>query len=259
MPALLNKMLTYLSGLRSIRPFASRTFLLKQCTSADAELCCLKICATEQCPGCCRYLAWGTTPLPSRREAPGLLNNPEKLGERVYGLGNPRKARELGNLHPGDGYRYRGGGLMQTTGGGAYQHMGEKAGVDFYGDPNLIVAPEYAIKPAVYEWQEGNLNDDADRNDIRTITRKINGGYNGLAGRQALFYEIWPIANKNDNTPPAWQGADADDQTRWLQEALNDLGAEPPILVDGKYGPATTEAVNVVSTISFTADRWCGG
>lgn len=105
------------------------------------------------------------------------------------------------------------------------------------------MAPEYAIKPAVYEWQEGNLNDDADRNDIRTITRKINGGYNGLAGRQALFYEIWPIANKNDNTPPAWQGADADDQTRWLQEALNDLGAEPPILVDGKYGPATTEAV----------------
>lgn len=64
-------------------------------------------------------------------EAPGLLNNPEKLGERVYGLGNPRKARELGNLHPGDGYRYRGGGLMQTTGGGAYQHMGEKAGVGF--------------------------------------------------------------------------------------------------------------------------------
>src|SRR5262249_4603343 len=36
-------------------------------------------------------------------EAPGLLNNPEKLGERVYGLGNPRKARELGNTRPGDG------------------------------------------------------------------------------------------------------------------------------------------------------------
>jgi putative chitinase len=176
-------------------------------------------------------------------EAPGLLNNPEKLGERVYGLGNPRKARELGNTHPGDGYRYRGGGLMQTTGGGAYQRMGEKARADFAGDPNLIVAPEYAVKPALYEWDEGNLNEHADKNDIRQITRVINGGYNGLPGRQALFNEIWAIVNDDDRAPAAWAAAHTDEDTRELQEALNDLGGEPQVLVDGRYGPETVEAV----------------
>jgi len=181
-------------------------------------------------------------------EAPGFLNNPEKLGERVYGLGNPRKARELGNTYPGDGYRYRGGGLMQTTGGAAYQRMGDKAHADFYGDPNLIVAPEYAVKPALYEWDEGNLNEYADRNDIRTITRVINGGYNGLAARQALFNEIWPIANDDDRPSPAWTEANADEETRWLQEALNDLGSDPQLLVDGRYGPETAEAVKWFQT-----------
>jgi len=48
----------------------------------------------------------------------------------------------------------------------------------------------WALKPALYEWDEGNLNEYADRNDIRTITRVINGGYNELVARQALFNEI---------------------------------------------------------------------
>ena len=143
-------------------------------------------------------------------EVPGLLNNPEKLGERVYGLGNPRKAQELGNTRPGDGYKYRGGGLMQTTGGGAYRRMGDKAHADFHGDPNLIIDPAYAVKPALYEWREGNLNTYADHNDIRSITRKINGGYNGLAERQALFNEFWPIAKNDHDAEPARPEADAD-------------------------------------------------
>src|SRR5436309_906063 len=49
-------------------------------------------------------------------EIAGLLNNPEALADRVYGRGNPKKAVELGNTRPGDGYRYRGGGALQTTG-----------------------------------------------------------------------------------------------------------------------------------------------
>jgi putative chitinase len=148
-------------------------------------------------------------------EVPGLLNNPDKLGDRVYGLGNPRKARELGNTRPGDGYRYRGGGLMQTRGGAAYQRMGDKARADFHGDPNLIVDPAYAVKPALYAWREGNLNTYADHNDIRAITRKINGGYDGLVERQALFNEFWLIATNDDDADPARHEAKAgDDGTR---------------------------------------------
>lgn len=179
-------------------------------------------------------------------EAAGYLNNPEKLAERVYGLGNPPKAHELGNTRPGDGYRFRGGGLMQTTGGGAYKKKGDRAGANFYDDPLLIVDPAYAVKPALYEWQEGNCNSYADRNDIRTITRIINGGYNGLSERQALFNEFWPIANntkKNADPPVDWQVAERDDSVWTLQENLNNLGASPQLLVDGRYGPGTTAAV----------------
>jgi putative chitinase len=183
-------------------------------------------------------------------EVPGLLRNPEALAERVYGLGNPRKARELGNTRPGDGFKYRGGGVLQTTGGGNYQRMGDRAGVDFFADPNLIVAPEHALKPALQEWAEGRLNAAADRNDIRTITKVINGGFNGLDERQAWFDRIWPIASGAAAPPPAWEAAEADDNTRWLQQALNTLGVRPPLDVDGRYGPATTAAVKWFQSIA---------
>ena len=155
----------------------------------------------------------------------------------------PKKAQDLGNTRPGDGFRFRGGGLMQTTGGDAYRRMGEKAHANFYDEPDLIVDPQYAVKPALYEWQEGHLNTYADKNDIRTITRIINGGYYGLKDRQDLFNQIWKIVNGSGSAPDAWREAQTDEDVRWLQEALNTLGADPQLLVDGRYGPATTTAV----------------
>jgi putative chitinase len=128
-------------------------------------------------------------------EVAGLLRNEQALAERVYGLGNPSKARELGNTRPGDGFKYRGGGVLQTTGGANYKRMGDKAGVDFFGNPDLIVAPEHALKPALQEWAEGDLNAAADRNDIRRITKVINGGFNGLDERQAWFDKVRPLAD----------------------------------------------------------------
>jgi putative chitinase len=175
-------------------------------------------------------------------EVAGLLNNERALAERVYGLGNPRKAEELGNTRPGDGYRYRGGGVLQTTGGTNYRVMGNRAGADFYNDPELIVAAEHALKPAVFEWMDGNLNAAADANLIRVITKKINGGYNGLDDRQHWFVAAWGILGGGAPAPPA--GADASDHsTSWLQDALNRLGADPKLVVDGVYGDATKRAV----------------
>jgi putative chitinase len=121
--------------------------------------------------------------------------------------------------------------------------LGEKIGINFYDDPNLIVAPENALQPAVHEWSEGNLSEAADRNDIRTITRVINSGYNGLPDRQMWFDRIWEIANSSDDSVAAWRVAAVDENIRWLQSALNDLGAQPQVLVDGRYGPHTAEAI----------------
>ncbi len=179
-------------------------------------------------------------------EADALLGNEPALAERVYGLGNPHKARELGNTQPGDGYRYRGGGLLQTTGRANYKRMGDLAEADFETSPTLIVDPAYALAPALGEWTEGHLNDAADRNDLPSITRVINGGVNGLAERQALFDQIWPLLDPS--APAAGQPAAASSDTLWLQQSLNHLRADPPLLVDGKPGPATTAAILAFQT-----------
>lgn len=128
----------------------------------------------------------GITPI----EAQHLAYKPEQIFERVYGLGNPKKSAELGNVRSGDGYRYRGGGLMQTTGRANYRRVGNKCGVDFESNPELIVSYLHALKPALIEWDEGNLNIRADRDDINYITRRINGGYNGLSDRKKWLAKI---------------------------------------------------------------------
>jgi putative chitinase len=128
-------------------------------------------------------------------EAATLAHHPEAIAERVYGLGNPHKANELGNTEPGDGFTYRGNGVLQTTGRGAHRRMGQACGLDFEGDPNLVTAPEHALKPALQEWTDGNLNHFADGGDIRTITKRINGGLNGFDGRKAFFAELLPLLN----------------------------------------------------------------
>ena len=173
-------------------------------------------------------------------EVPNLIGNPQALAERVYGLGNPRKAQELGNLNPGDGYKYRGRGALQTTGGTNYRRASIASGVDFYTNPDWIVAAEHLLKPALREWTDGDLNSAADQNDLRRITKTINGGFIGFDDRKAWFDKIWPIAI---GAKEAWEAATPADDTRWLQQALNDLGARPKLVVDGRYGPATTDAV----------------
>lgn len=178
-----------------------------------------------------------------------LARKPEALAERVYGLGNPRKAKELGNTSPGDGFRYRGGGMLQTTGGGSYKRMGDLVGADFHGDPNLIVDPRFALKPALFEWRDGKLNAAADRNDINTITRVINGGFNGLEERRKLFNRIFAIVQGDTKANPA-DAAKPDASTKRLQQDLNDLGADPKLVVDGDYGAATRKAVKAFQEIN---------
>ena len=75
-------------------------------------------------------------------EARMLAHNPPLIAERVYGLGNPSKAKSLGNAKKGDGFRYRGGGLMQTTGRANYRTTGDRCKVPFEDDPELIVSAD---------------------------------------------------------------------------------------------------------------------
>jgi putative chitinase len=126
-------------------------------------------------------------------EAQTLANNEKALAERVYGLGNPKKARELGNTQPGDGFRYRGNGVLQMTGRAAHRRRGAANNLDFENNPELATLPEHALKPALQEWADGNLNRFADVDDIRSITLRINGGLNGFPERKAFFARLHPM------------------------------------------------------------------
>lgn len=100
---------------------------------------------------------------------------------------------DLGNTHPGDGYRYRGRGLIQITGRANYARYGALLDIDLLGDPDLAMEPDAAVRIAGSFWVTHGLNALADRDDgtnsddvVMLITHRVNGGANGLADREYL-------------------------------------------------------------------------
>ena len=99
---------------------------------------------------------------------------------------------DLGNTQPGDGSKYRGRGLIQITGRANYAACGEALGLDLITQPELLELPQYASMSAAWFWKQNGLNDLADRDQFNTVTRRINGGLNGLQDR----LEIWSRARE---------------------------------------------------------------
>lgn len=91
----------------------------------------------------------------------------------------------LGNTQPGDGMRYKGRGPIQLTGRANYRAAGKALGVDLENEPQRAAAPEVSFRVAGWYWASRGLNALADVGDFLTITRRINGGENGLAQREA--------------------------------------------------------------------------
>lgn len=94
---------------------------------------------------------------------------------------------DLGNTVPGDGSKYRGRGLIQITGRANYAACGEALGLDLVNQPTLLEQPQYATMSAAWFWSTRGLNTLADQGQFVKITRRINGGLNGLADRLALY------------------------------------------------------------------------
>ena len=136
-------------------------------------------------------------------EAQRLVGNKEAFAERVYGLGNPRKARDLGNTEPGDGYRYRGRGFLQITGRAAYREMGKRIGIDLEAVPDKAGEPLYALMTAAAFWDSRKLNTYADQDNIEIITKRINGGFNGLADRKRKYAKAVEVFSDDHEDAPS--------------------------------------------------------
>jgi putative chitinase len=129
---------------------------------------------------------------PTETSAQPFVANPARLGNFVYG-------NRLGNGDPasGDGFRFRGRGILQITGRSNYRAAGQALAVDLIGNPDLLLQPEHAAMSAAWFWETRGLNaladdrtDDDDLEDFAEITRRVNGGTAGLQERLALLNQV---------------------------------------------------------------------
>lgn len=98
--------------------------------------------------------------------------------------------KDLGNTKPGDGFRFKGRGPLQITGRANYRLYGQRLGIDLESNPELAATPEIGLRIALEFWKANGLNALADKDDVQGITRRINGGTNGLAERKANLAKL---------------------------------------------------------------------
>jgi predicted chitinase len=194
--------------------------------------------------------------------------------------------KDLGNTQPGDGKRYKGRGPIQLTGRANYKKYGDLLSLDLINNPTVAATKEVGFRIAGQFWKLNGLNPLADQQDFKQITKRINGGYNGLDDRTKYYNRAKQVLNKNDavdasatvapavadavlavSTPaggqaPAYPGSalrqgskGAGVQT--MQQQLVALGYT--IGVDGNFGPGTRGAVvDFQGKKGLTNDGVCG-
>lgn len=168
--------------------------------------------------------------------------------------------KDLGNVKAGDGVRYKGRGIFQLTGRANYRAIGQKIGMDLENNPELAESPEVSVLTALEYWKSRNLNPLADRDDVTSITKKINGGLNGFEDRKRYLakaksvipknfkFETKPIEPKppepvNPIVPPIVV-AKLGDNSPYVADLQNMLIKKGWKLAnDGIYGPKTQQAV----------------
>jgi len=130
------------------------------------------------------HIVWPSR-FPTLDSAKPYDRNPEKIANKVYSnrMGN-------GNEASGEGYKYRGRGLIQLTGKDNYVNAAKALDADLVNNPELVSEPKYAALTAGWFWNKRNLNAEADAKDYTGMTRKINGGVLGINERIARINAV---------------------------------------------------------------------
>ena len=134
---------------------------------------------------------WGPIPAQTRYEPPSDL------------------AKRLGNTQAGDGKRFKGRGPIQITGRFNYKKYGDLLATDLVGQPALAAQPEIAFATAGLFWKTNGLNERADGEQFVTITKRINGGTNGLPDREKYYARAKDVLAEGFVAPPTATRRDA--------------------------------------------------
>lgn len=125
----------------------------------------------------------------TRNDPADFAGKPEALADVVYG-------GRMGNNAPGDGFAYRGRGLLQLTGKDGYRHVtgllreGYPGAPDLVADPDQAFAPAWSLSIAAAFWKDKGANQAADSDSIEGVTRAVNGGTDGLEDRRRWFERV---------------------------------------------------------------------
>ena len=173
------------------------------------------------------------------RDAKEYHRQPEKIANVIYA-----NRMDNGDTASGDGWRYRGGGILQLTGKWNYTKFGGACRKNAEQATQYVRTPKGAIESACWFWRTNNINKHCDNNDIITMTKRINGGTIGLADRKKhyahaleVFGEHWePGDDTDDITYNLIRKGSKGDTVKKLQEALG-------ITADGDFGFGTEEAL----------------
>ena len=171
---------------------------------------------------------------------------------------------DLGNTMPGDGRRYKGRGLIQLTGRANYKDIGSKLDLPLEAEPARAAAPVLSLTIACEFWKANKLNPLCDADDLDRVTRRINGGTNGIDERRAYTSKAKnaiarlqglqlsglqaPTGNRKTDAMPVLHRGASGDAVVELQKRLRKFF--PALAIDGDFGPATEVAVS-----RFQADK----
>lgn len=118
----------------------------------------------------------------NEEKAERYARKPEQIANIVY-------ANRMGNgpNESGEGWKYRGRGFIQITGKNNYTKLSKFTGIDYVNYPDKLLTEPDALISALWYWNKINANKLADKDDLKAITKAINGGYNGLNHRKELL------------------------------------------------------------------------
>ena len=162
-----------------------------------------------------------------------LAHNPEALADAVYG-------DRMGNTHPGDGWLFHGRGLIQLTGRDAYETVGNSVNLPLQEQPELALDPQHALAVACGFWKWKGLNALCDGGSFEAVTKRINGGTNGMPERQAWLAKAQALEGSSDIPAAAVIGRP---QIASVQQALLDQGFAEIGKADGISGKLTQAAI----------------
>jgi putative chitinase len=186
---------------------------------------------------------------------------------REFASGDAYEGRlDLGNTQPGDGRRYRGRGLIQTTGRANYREATDdirnivSGAPDFEANPPALEKFPWALLSGISYWRRRNINRHADADDVKAVTRAVNGGLNGFEDRKRYLLKakaIWmPDLTPTGSNPVLRRGSEGETVVD-LQNELIDAGYR--LFADGKFGNHTEKAVrDFQKRYGLTADGVVG-